>query len=69
MQKRNPANRRFCQWDSSLHRMSSRFSFRLVFKSSVVIERSNFVVVNLPKNVVAKFGAEGFEFVERVEIE
>lgn len=32
MQKRNPTNRRFCQWDSSLHRMSSRFSFRLVFK-------------------------------------
>ena len=33
------------------------------------IEWSNFIVVNLPEDVIAKFSAEGFEFVKRVEIE
>ena len=34
-----------------------------------MIKGSDFIVVNLPKDVVAKLGAEGFEFVERVAVE
>lgn len=35
----------------------------------MAIELSNFFIVNLPENLIAKFSAEGFEFVEGVEVE
>lgn len=34
-----------------------------------LVEGNNFVVVDLPKNVVAEFSAERFEFIDRIEVE
>ena len=38
-------------------------------KELALVEGNNFIVVNLPEDMVAVFGAERFEFVKRVEIE
>ena len=35
----------------------------------LTIEVSDFIVVDLPEDVVAEFSAEGFEFIKRVVIE
>ena len=35
----------------------------------MVVERNNFVVVNLPKNVIAELGTKVFQFVSRIEVE
>ena len=34
-----------------------------------IVKRSNFIVVDLPEDVVTEFSAEGFELMERVKIE